>query len=91
MLICWPLNELIVAFMLQFWSNVRTAFADQPDFVDLAEKLSRKFESLYENEVCISPFLFQKQQPHTPSPFPPQPTNLLKDESSTKAKEIQTV
>ena len=75
-MICWSLNalilafmshELIVAFMSQFWNNVRTAFGDQPDFVDLAEKLSQNFESLYENEVCISPSLFQKQRP--PHPF----------------------
>ena len=37
---------------LQLWSNVRNAFVDQPDLVELAENLSQNFESLYEKEVC---------------------------------------
>jgi len=37
--------------MLQLWSNVRVAFGDQPDLVELSEKLSQNFESLYNEEV----------------------------------------
>ncbi|GAB4854778.1 hypothetical protein Ancab_023363 [Ancistrocladus abbreviatus] len=37
--------------LLRLWSNVRTAHADQPDLVNLAETLSQSFESLYEREV----------------------------------------
>lgn len=44
---------IIVAFAWQLWSNVRTAFADQPDLVELAESLSENFESLYEKEVRL--------------------------------------
>jgi hypothetical protein len=38
-------------FSLQLWNNVRTAYGDQPDLVELAETLSQNFESLYEKEV----------------------------------------
>lgn len=37
--------------MLQLWNNVRVAFGDQPDLIELAEKLSLNFESLYNEEV----------------------------------------
>jgi hypothetical protein len=37
--------------MLQLWSIVRVAFADQPDLVELSEKLSQNFEFLYNKEV----------------------------------------
>lgn len=37
--------------MLQLWNNVRVAFGDQPDLVELAEKLTQNFESLYNEEV----------------------------------------
>lgn len=37
--------------VLQLWSNVRVAFGDQPDLVELAEKLSQNFELLYDEEV----------------------------------------
>lgn len=37
--------------MLQLWNNVRVAFGDQPDLVELAENLSQNFESLYDEEV----------------------------------------
>ncbi|XP_038998340.1 methyl-CpG-binding domain-containing protein 9-like [Hibiscus syriacus] len=37
----------------ELWSNVRSAFTDQPDLVDLAESLSQNFESLYEEEVLV--------------------------------------
>ena len=43
---------IIVTFSWQLWSNVHTAFTDQPDLVELAESLSQNFESLYEQEVC---------------------------------------
>ena len=39
---------------LQLWSNVRNAFGDQPDSVELAETLSQNFESLYDKEVGFS-------------------------------------
>lgn len=37
--------------MVQLWNNVRVAFGDQPDLLELAEKLSQNFESLYNEEV----------------------------------------
>ncbi|KAE9620106.1 putative histone acetyltransferase chromatin regulator PHD family [Lupinus albus] len=35
----------------ELWNNVRIAFGDQPDLVELAENLSRNFELLYNEEV----------------------------------------
>ena len=49
----WPYHEL-VSLVLQLWSNVRNAFGDQPDCVELAETLSQNFESLYDKEVGVS-------------------------------------
>ncbi|KAA3455958.1 methyl-CpG-binding domain-containing protein 9 [Gossypium australe] len=46
-------HEAFLEDVRELWSNVRTAFADQPDLVELAESLSENFESLYENEVLI--------------------------------------
>lgn len=37
--------------ILQLWNNVRIAFGDQPDLVELAENLSQNFELLYNEEV----------------------------------------
>ncbi|KAK2661816.1 hypothetical protein Ddye_000390 [Dipteronia dyeriana] len=45
------LHEAFLEDVQELWNNVRMAFGDQPDFVDLAEKLSENFESLYEKEV----------------------------------------
>ena len=47
---------LMVDIPLQLWNNLRYAYGDQPDLVELVETLSRNFERLYENEVCA--FLF---------------------------------
>ncbi|XVE83943.1 hypothetical protein DITRI_Ditri16bG0129400 [Diplodiscus trichospermus] len=44
-------HEAFLEDVRELWSNVRTAFADQPDLVELAESLSENFESLYEDEV----------------------------------------
>lgn len=49
---------LYVNFSVQLWNNVRTAFGDQTDVVELADKLSQNFESLYEEKVCKSVFLY---------------------------------
>lgn len=38
---------------MQLWNNVRIAFGDQPDLVELADNLSENFESLYDSEVGI--------------------------------------
>lgn len=46
--------------MLQLWTNVRTAFGDQPELVELADTLSQNFESLYEEQVCYA-FLISNQ------------------------------
>ncbi|GAV72561.1 Bromodomain domain-containing protein/PHD domain-containing protein/MBD domain-containing protein/FYRN domain-containing protein/FYRC domain-containing protein, partial [Cephalotus follicularis] len=35
----------------ELWNNVRTAFGDQTELLELAEALSQNFESLYEKEV----------------------------------------
>ncbi|KAL4353295.1 hypothetical protein GQ457_06G041410 [Hibiscus cannabinus] len=46
-------HEAFLEDIRELWNNVRSAFADQPDLVDLAESLSQNFESLYEEEVLI--------------------------------------
>ncbi|KAG2383755.1 Methyl-CpG-binding domain-containing protein [Vigna angularis] len=38
----------------ELWNNVRVAFGDQPDLLELAEKLSQNFESLYNEEVVMN-------------------------------------
>ncbi|KAK7381383.1 hypothetical protein VNO78_34033 [Psophocarpus tetragonolobus] len=44
-------HEAFLEDVHELWSNVRVAFGDQPDLVELAEKLSQNFESLYNEEV----------------------------------------
>ncbi|XVF14120.1 hypothetical protein REPUB_Repub09cG0029900 [Reevesia pubescens] len=44
-------HETFLEDVRELWSNICTAFADQPDLVELAETLSQNFESLYEKEV----------------------------------------
>lgn len=46
----------MVDIPLQLWNNLRYAYGDQPDLIELVETLSENFERLYENEVCT--FLF---------------------------------
>lgn len=46
----------MVDISLQLWNNLRYAYGDQPDLVELVETLSENFQRLYENEVCT--FLF---------------------------------
>ncbi|KAE8682418.1 7-dimethyl-8-ribityllumazine synthase family protein [Hibiscus syriacus] len=46
-------HEAFLEDFRELWSNVRSAFTDQPDLVDLAESLSQNFESLYEEEVLV--------------------------------------
>lgn len=42
----------MVDIPLQLWNNLRYAYGDQPDLIELVETLSENFERLYENEVC---------------------------------------
>lgn len=44
-------QEAFVEDVRELWNNVRIAFGDQTDVVELADKLSQNFESLYEEEV----------------------------------------
>ncbi|XP_044479074.1 methyl-CpG-binding domain-containing protein 9-like [Mangifera indica] len=44
-------HESCLEDIRELWNNVRLAYGDQPDLVDLAEKLSQIFEALYEKEV----------------------------------------
>lgn len=44
-------HEAFLEDVRELWINVRMAFGEQPDFVELAETLSQNFESLYEMEV----------------------------------------
>ncbi|KAL2335636.1 hypothetical protein Fmac_016849 [Flemingia macrophylla] len=44
-------HEAFLEDVHELWNNVRVAFGDQPDLVELAEKLSQNFESLYNEEV----------------------------------------
>ncbi|PNY05047.1 methyl-CpG binding domain-containing protein 9-like [Trifolium pratense] len=43
--------EAFLEDVRELWSNVRVAFGDQPDLVELSEKLSQNFEFLYNKEV----------------------------------------
>ncbi|KAE9612723.1 putative histone acetyltransferase chromatin regulator PHD family [Lupinus albus] len=44
-------HEAFLEDVCELWNNVRVAFGDQPDLVELAENLSQNFESLYNEEV----------------------------------------
>lgn len=44
-------HEAFLEDVRELWSNVRVAFGDQSDLVELLEKLSQNFESLYNEEV----------------------------------------
>ncbi|KAJ7974555.1 Methyl-CpG-binding domain-containing protein 9 [Quillaja saponaria] len=44
-------HESFVEDVRELWNNIRVAYVDQPDLLELAEKLSKNFESLYEKEV----------------------------------------
>ncbi|KAJ7970868.1 Methyl-CpG-binding domain-containing protein 9 [Quillaja saponaria] len=44
-------HESFVEDVRELWNNIRVVYVDQPDLVELAEKLSQNFESLYEKEV----------------------------------------
>ncbi|KAL6983676.1 hypothetical protein U1Q18_017055, partial [Sarracenia purpurea var. burkii] len=43
-------HEAFLEDVRQVWNNIRTAYADQSDLIDLAESLSQKFEVMYEKE-----------------------------------------
>ncbi|KAL0334194.1 UNVERIFIED_CONTAM: Methyl-CpG-binding domain-containing protein 9 [Sesamum angustifolium] len=44
-------HEAFVDDVREVWHNIRTAYGDRSDLIDAAEKLSNKFEDLYEKEV----------------------------------------
>ncbi|PSS28633.1 Methyl-CpG-binding domain-containing protein [Actinidia chinensis var. chinensis] len=44
-------HEAFLEDVREVWNNIRTAYADQSDLIDLAESLSKKFEVMYEKEV----------------------------------------
>ncbi|KAL0357936.1 UNVERIFIED_CONTAM: Methyl-CpG-binding domain-containing protein 9 [Sesamum calycinum] len=44
-------HEAFVDDVREVWHNIRTAYGDRSDLIDVAEKLSNKFEDLYEKEV----------------------------------------
>ncbi|XP_010251295.1 PREDICTED: methyl-CpG-binding domain-containing protein 9 [Nelumbo nucifera] len=44
-------HEAFVEDVREVWHNIRTAYGDRPDLMQLAETLSQNFESLYETEV----------------------------------------
>ncbi|XP_028778610.1 methyl-CpG-binding domain-containing protein 9 isoform X2 [Neltuma alba] len=44
-------HEAFLEDVHELWNNVRIAFGDQPDLVELADKLSENFEMLYDSEV----------------------------------------
>ncbi|PSS26859.1 Methyl-CpG-binding domain-containing protein [Actinidia chinensis var. chinensis] len=44
-------HEAFLEDVREVWNNIRTAYADQSDLIDLAESLSTKFEVMYEKEV----------------------------------------
>ncbi|XP_065874232.1 methyl-CpG-binding domain-containing protein 9-like isoform X2 [Euphorbia lathyris] len=55
-------HEAFLEDVREVWNHIRTAYADQPNLVDLADTLSQKFETLYENEVIT---LVQKLKEYT--------------------------
>ncbi|XP_023531672.1 methyl-CpG-binding domain-containing protein 9-like [Cucurbita pepo subsp. pepo] len=44
-------HEAFLEDVQELWNNLRYAYGDQPDLVELVETLSGNFETLYENEV----------------------------------------
>ncbi|KAM1187355.1 hypothetical protein TB2_023092 [Malus domestica] len=44
-------HEAFLEDVRELWSNLRIAYGDQPDLVELTEKLAQNFETLYEEEV----------------------------------------
>ncbi|XP_059649014.1 methyl-CpG-binding domain-containing protein 9-like isoform X2 [Cornus florida] len=44
-------HEAFLDDVREVWRNIRTAYGDRSDLIDLAETLSQNFESLYEKEV----------------------------------------
>ncbi|KAK6913124.1 DDT domain, partial [Dillenia turbinata] len=44
-------HEAFLEDVQELWNTLRVAYADRPDLVQLAETLSEKFETLYEQEV----------------------------------------
>ncbi|XP_055960953.1 methyl-CpG-binding domain-containing protein 9 isoform X2 [Mercurialis annua] len=44
-------HESFLEDVLELWNNVQTAFKDQSDVIELAEKISQNFETLYKKEV----------------------------------------
>ncbi|KAJ0095444.1 hypothetical protein Patl1_16168 [Pistacia atlantica] len=45
-------HEAFLEDVREVWHHIRTAYSDQSDLLELAEKLSQNFEVLYEKEVC---------------------------------------
>uniref|UniRef100_F6HV03 Methyl-CpG-binding domain-containing protein 9 n=1 Tax=Vitis vinifera TaxID=29760 RepID=F6HV03_VITVI len=43
--------ETFLEDVRELWNNIHTAYADQPDSVELARTLSQNFESMFEKEV----------------------------------------
>ncbi|KAL4031265.1 hypothetical protein IC575_009541 [Cucumis melo] len=44
-------HEAFLEDVQELWNNLRYAYGDQPDLVELVETLSENFQRLYENEV----------------------------------------
>ncbi|XP_047310028.1 methyl-CpG-binding domain-containing protein 9-like [Impatiens glandulifera] len=67
----------------QVWANLRLLYANKPELVKLADKLSEKFEGYYENEVKS---LFQKYGEYVDSDY----TRLKKemDDILTSTREL---
>lgn len=44
-------HESFIEDVREVWQNLRVAYRDRPDYIELVETLSKKFEELYEEEV----------------------------------------
>ncbi|XP_076918352.1 methyl-CpG-binding domain-containing protein 9-like [Bidens hawaiensis] len=44
-------HESFIEDVREVWQNLRIAYRDSPDYIELVETLSKKFEELYEEEV----------------------------------------
>ncbi|KAK2990841.1 hypothetical protein RJ640_016159 [Escallonia rubra] len=46
-------HEAFLEDVREVWHNIRTAYGDRSDLIELADSLSQKFEVLYEKEVLV--------------------------------------
>ncbi|KAL5723686.1 Methyl-CpG-binding domain-containing protein 9 [Ranunculus cassubicifolius] len=78
-------HEAFLEDVREVWHNIRTAYVDRPELIQLAESLSQNFESLYETEVLT---LVQKCKEHA---NPESSSSILKEELSELLKSASDI